>query len=48
MPPEYGVPLPQPPELPAPMAAEVNRWRDHPAGAHALRMFRKERHRTLA
>jgi glutathione S-transferase len=48
MPPEYGVPLPQPQELPAPMADEVNGWREHPAGAHALRMFREERHRTPA
>lgn len=44
MPPEYGVPLPQPDELPAPMAAKVRELRAHPAGAHALRMFREERH----
>jgi glutathione S-transferase len=44
MPPEYGVPLPQPEELPAPMAATVRELRAHPAGAHALRMFREERH----
>jgi glutathione S-transferase len=43
MPPEYGVPLPQPDELPAPMAASVRELRTHPAGAHALRMFREER-----
>ena len=43
MPPEYGVPLPQPEALPAGMAAKVNEFRAHPAGAHALRMFREER-----
>lgn len=43
MPPEYGVPLPQPEALPAPMAAKVNEFRSHPAGAFALRMFREVR-----
>jgi glutathione S-transferase len=43
MPPEYGVPLPQPDELPAAMAATVRELRAHPAGAHALAMFRQER-----
>jgi glutathione S-transferase len=43
MPPEYGVPLPQPEELPATMAATVRELREHPAGAHALKMFREER-----
>jgi glutathione S-transferase len=43
MPPEYGVPLPQPEELPAAMAATVRELRGHPAGAHALKMFREER-----
>lgn len=43
MPPEYGVPLPQPDELPAAMAATVRELREHPAGAHALTMFREER-----
>jgi len=45
MPPEYGVPLPQPDVLPAGMAAKVEELRSHPAGAHALRMFREERRR---
>jgi glutathione S-transferase len=44
MPPEYGVPLPQPEELPVAMAATVRELREHPAGAHALKMFREERH----
>ena len=43
MPPEYGVPLPTPDELPAEMAATVRELRAHPAGAHALAMFRDER-----
>jgi glutathione S-transferase len=43
MPPEYGVPLPQPEELPAAAAAVVRELRAHPAGAHALAMFRDER-----
>ena len=43
MPPEYGVPLPQPDDLPAPMAAKVRELRAHPAGDFALRMFRHER-----
>ena len=43
MPPEYGVPLPQPDELPAGLAAAVRELRAHPAGAFALRMFRDER-----
>jgi glutathione S-transferase len=44
MPPEYGVPLPTPDELPAPMAAKVRELRAHRAGAHALAMFRRERY----
>ena len=43
MPPEYGVPLPQPEELPVAMAAIVREFRAHPAGAYALAMFRDER-----
>jgi glutathione S-transferase len=43
MPPEYGVPLPQPGELPPAMAAKVRDFRAHPAGAYALRMFKEER-----
>ncbi|MEA2422048.1 MAG: glutathione S-transferase, partial [Thermoleophilaceae bacterium] len=46
MPPEYGVPLPGPEELPAEMAAVVRDLRDHPAGRHALAMFRRERGRS--
>ncbi len=43
MPPEYGVPLPQPDELPPAMATKVNEFRAHPAGEFALKMFREER-----
>ena len=45
MPPGYGVPLPQPHELPERMAATVQELRAHPAGAHVLRMFAEERWR---
>jgi glutathione S-transferase len=43
MPLEYGVPLPQPEELPSAMAAKVREFRAHSAGAFALKMFREER-----
>ena len=42
-PPRYGTPLPQPEDLTPAMAAAVERWRAHPAGQYALRMFREER-----
>jgi glutathione S-transferase len=42
-PPVYGTPLPQPEEMHDEMAAAVLRWRAHPAGAFALRMFAEER-----
>jgi glutathione S-transferase len=44
MSPEYGVRLPQPDELPLATAVVVRELRAHPAGAHALAMFRAERH----
>jgi glutathione S-transferase len=43
VPPEYGIPLPQPDVLPAPMAAVVRELREHPAGEHAMRMYREQR-----
>jgi glutathione S-transferase len=43
VPSEYGVPLPSPDELPAPMAEVVRELRAHPAGTFALRMYRQER-----
>jgi glutathione S-transferase len=43
VPPEYGTPLPQPDEMPEEVASEVRAFREHPAGAFALRMFREER-----
>jgi glutathione S-transferase len=42
-PPEYGVRLPRPEELPPPIAADLRAFREHPAGAFALRLFRYER-----
>jgi glutathione S-transferase len=43
VPPEYGTPLPQPDELPEPVAGAVREMREHPAGAFALRLFREDR-----
>jgi glutathione S-transferase len=43
MPFEYGVPLLQPISLPPAVAAAVDAWRAHPAGAFALRQFREHR-----
>ena len=43
VPPTYGTPLPQPEDMPEDMAAAVQRWRSHPAGQFALRLFREER-----
>jgi glutathione S-transferase len=43
MPPGYGVELPQPDEIPAAAADVVHEMRAHPAGRHALAMFREER-----
>jgi glutathione S-transferase len=43
MPPGYGVELPQPDELPPAAADVVHELRAHPAGRHALAMFRNER-----
>jgi glutathione S-transferase len=43
MPPEYGIRLPTPDELPAAMRTLVDEMRDHPAGAFILRLFRDDR-----
>jgi glutathione S-transferase len=45
VPPEYGVALPQPEQLPPILATKIRSFREHPAGAYALRLFREERHR---
>ena len=42
------LPLPQPEELPDPIAADVLGFREHPAGAFALRLFRTQRRRARA
>lgn len=46
VPPHYGVSLPQPDVLPAFLASKVQAFREHPAGAYALRLFRDERRRS--
>ena len=48
VPPEYGTRLPQPGDLPEPVARDVEAFREHPAGAFALRMFATERRAAAA
>jgi glutathione S-transferase len=43
VPTRYGIPLPQPEELPEPFASEVRLLREHPAGRFALRLYDQER-----
>ncbi len=43
-PPEYGVTLPQPDEVSPDLARDVYRFREHPAGAYALQLFRSRHH----
>jgi glutathione S-transferase len=43
VPPEYGVPLPQPEQLHPDLARDIRRFREHPAGEYALELFRTER-----
>jgi glutathione S-transferase len=43
VPPEYGVPLPQPDVLPGGMAALAERFREHPAGRYALGLYASDR-----
>lgn len=47
VPPQYGVSLPQPDILPAPIAGTVRSFRAHPAGEYALKIFREERLRVV-
>jgi glutathione S-transferase len=47
VPPQYGVPLPQPDVLPPVTASAVRAFRAHPAGAYALGLFRDERRRSI-
>jgi glutathione S-transferase len=48
MPPGYGVELPPPEALPPAAAEVVHELRAHPAGQHALAMFRNERRHPVA
>ncbi len=43
VPPRYGVRLPQPDELPDHVARVIRGFREHPAGAYAMELFRTER-----
>jgi glutathione S-transferase len=42
-PPEYGTPLPGPGALPAETVEMIGRFREHPAGQFALRLYRDQR-----
>jgi glutathione S-transferase len=42
-PPVYGIALPQPEQLHEPLAGEIRRFRAHPAGAFAMRLFESRR-----
>ena len=48
VPPEYTVELPQPEALPAEARPLVERARQHPAGRHALEMFKRHRRARVA
>ena len=48
VPPEYTVALPQPDSLPPGPRNIVEHAREHPAGAHALKMFRQHRREHAA
>lgn len=49
VPPEYAVPLPQPSDdAPPGSRAIIERGREHPAGQHALAMFRQHRRERVA
>jgi glutathione S-transferase len=43
LPPEYGVTLPQPDELPGPVREDIERFRAHPAGVYALKLYAEAR-----
>ena len=43
IPENYGAPLPQLSELPAEMAEQIQKWRAHPAGQFAARLYRDQR-----
>jgi glutathione S-transferase len=47
VPPEYGVPLPQPDALSPDMSALVRQARNHPAGRYALALFAERRHQPV-
>ena len=47
VPPEYGVSLPQPDELPVELGELVRGFRAHPAGVYALSLYRTERRRKV-
>lgn len=48
LPPQYGIPLPAPDQAPLPARADIRRFREHPAGQFALRLFAQHRCRAAA
>ena len=46
-PPQYGLALPSDDEVPADVLAAFTRFRGHPAGAFAMRLFAEHRHRPV-
>jgi glutathione S-transferase len=47
-PPEYGIPLPQPDEMPPALGRTVREFRALPAGEFALELYRTHRHAPVA
>lgn len=43
LPPEYGIPLPKPDQAPPQAREDIQRFRTHPAGQFALRLFAEQR-----
>lgn len=48
LPEQYGSPLPAPAMMPSAVSREVDRLRNHPAGAFAQRLYREERARAAS
>lgn len=46
LPPEYGIPLPTPDQAPLPARDDIRRFRAHPAGQFALRLFAENRRKA--
>jgi glutathione S-transferase len=47
LPPQYGVTLPQPEQLPEPLRGDIERFRAHPGGVYALALFENLRRKAV-